>query len=284
VSFKKMRNLFHMLVLYNTILSIIINPIRRAANSFAIQISPPESEDDYRQLASLLVSSFDAPESRCTNGDDNALSKLRGLQWNLYEKSLTEEFTYNRYASMARRMRGKKYCLFVAKMTAEDQEKEEEEEFLADDVVVGNMSPLKRRDNGVVGVIEMGMSLCPPAPGNATIDNCNHTRKLIPTPLIGVICVTCTHQKLGIGMKLINKCEEVARELWREQFICVDVEPDNMRALSLFEMGGYVVEYLDVEKGDVLMRNTTVLRRRRRYVKPHYLLRKRIRNVSDGTT
>lgn len=78
-------------------------------------------------------------------------------------------------------------------------------------------------------------------------------------------------------MKLIHNCEEIARDLWQEDFICADVEPTNTRALSLFEMRGYDA-CLD-EDGDVLMRNATILRRRRVEVKPHYLMRKRIREM-----
>lgn len=201
---------------------------------------------------------------------------IQRLQWDLYEKSLTEEFTYKRYVSTVRRMRGKKYCLLVAKKNVVD-----------DDDVDVSLS-FGRSDDGVVGMVEMGMSLCPTVSTNITTsiatddddhgssNNCNMT----PTPLIGVICVSPTHQNEGIGMKLLQKCEEVARELWKEEFICVDVEPDNTPALSLFHMGGYVVECLDGE-GGALMRNTTILRRRRAEVKPHCLLRKRIRNDDD---
>ena len=83
-------------------------------------------------------------------------------------------------------------------------------------------------------------------------------------------------------MKLLHKCEEVAREVWKEEYICVDVEPYNTPALSLFEMGGYE-ECLDTE-GGVLMRNTTILRRRKAEVRPHLLLRKRIRDDdNDGS-
>ncbi|KAL7426839.1 hypothetical protein ACHAXM_000614 [Skeletonema potamos] len=265
-----MRCLFLFLTSYTTILSLIINPIHHTAYSFTITISPPSSADDYRQLASLLVSSFDAPQICC--GNENALSKIQRLQWDLYEKSLTEEFTYKRYASTVRRMKGKKYCLLVAKRKNDD-----------DDGVVADDVSSERGNGGVVvvGMVEMGMSLCPSDTNITTIDDGgsssnNDSIELTPTPLIGVICVSSTHQKEGIGMKLLNKCEEIAREIWKEESICVDVEPDNTRALALFEMGGYVKCWDG--NGSALMRNTTILRRRREEVKPHYLLRKRIRD------
>ena len=163
-------------------------------------------------------------------------------------------------------MRGKKYCLLVAKKNVVD----------GDDVSLSF-----GRSDGVVGMVEMGMSLCP-VPTNITstttdnADGSSSNSNMTPTPLIGVICVSPTHQNEGIGMKLLHKCEEVARELWKEEFICVDVEPDNGPALSLFRMGGYV-ECLD-DEGGALMRNTTILRRRKAEKKLHYLLRKRIRD------
>eukprot|EP00984_Skeletonema_dohrnii_P014743 scaffold6249_cov119-Skeletonema_dohrnii-CCMP3373.AAC.3 len=268
-----MKSLVLILVSYTTLLSII----HHTASSFSasstttttITISPPSSADDYRQLTALLVSTFDAPQS-CQEDDEVPL--MERLQWDLFEKSLTEEFTYKRYVSLARKMRGKKYCLLVAKQIDED----------SDDVSLSSLGS----SNGVVGMVEMGMSLCPVDANNTSTttddDDMNNSSKeaMSPSPLIGVICVSPTHQKEGIGMKLLNKCEEVARDIWKEEFICVDVEPNNAPALSLFEMGGYM-ESFDGE-GDALMRNTTILRRRRAEVKPHYLLRKRIRDDDDG--
>jgi len=271
-----MKSLVLILVSYTTLLSIIIHPTHHTASSFSassttttITISPPSSADDYRQLTALLVSTFDAPQS---SQEDDAVPMMERLQWDLFEKSLTEEFTYKRYVSLARKMRGKKYCLLVAKQI---------DNMDSDDVSSSSLG----RSNGVVGMVEMGMSLCPVDANNTstTTDddelNKRSAEAMSPSPLIGVICVSPTHQKEGIGMKLLNKCEEVARDIWKEEFICVDVEPNNAPALSLFEMGGYI-ESLDGE-GDALMRNTTILRRRRAEVKPHYLLRKRIRHDSD---
>jgi hypothetical protein len=42
-------------------------------------------------------------------------SKLEALQWNVLDKSLSEELIFKQYTSTVRRMRGKKYCLLVAK-------------------------------------------------------------------------------------------------------------------------------------------------------------------------
>lgn len=298
-----------LLILLSALTFIIINPIHHhAASSFMIIISPPSSAQDYRQLASLLVASFDAPLLQQISGsssDDGGDEKVDGsnyyndklskqllqLKWNLYEKSLTEEFTYKRYVSTVRRMRGKKYCLLVAKKIFD----ESEVEYGVVDSSFGeeNEIPSPNYNNGeVVGLVEMGMSLCPSPTINTTStsssenyssnsnnNNTTKTKCITPTPLIGVICVSPTHQKEGIAMKLIHRCEEIARDLWQEDFICADVEPTNTRALSLFEKGGYDA-CLDEDR-DVLMRDATILRRRRVEVKPHYLMRKRIRDDDD---
>ena len=72
-------------------------------------------------------------------------------------------------------MRGKKYCLLVAKKAN----------------VVDEES-----DDNVVGMVEMGMSLCPTVPTNITSttndnnDGSSNNNSMTPTPLIGVICVS----------------------------------------------------------------------------------------------
>ena len=171
-----MKTLFLILLSYTTIL---LNPTLYTANSFSatttISIKPPASSNDYRQFASLLVSSFDSPQSCWKEQENDISSKIQKLQWDLYEKSLTEEFTYKRYVSTVRRMRGKKYCLLVAKKAN----------------VVDEES-----DDNVVGMVEMGMSLCPTVPTNITSttndnnDGSSNNNSMTPTPLIGVICVS----------------------------------------------------------------------------------------------
>ena len=210
----------------------------------ALIISPPSSAGDYRQLASLLASSFDAPAGQS--------SKIELLKWNMLEKSLTEEFIYKQYVSTMRRMSGKKYQLLVAKEYDEDED--------------GNL----RVGDDIVGMIEMGLSPCPALDGND--DDTDYPELLLrPQPTIGVICVKSTHQKNGIGQALVHKCEYVASQVWNEECIFVDVEPDNNRALEFFETCGYDVN----ELGGIGTRNATVVRRRAAESKPHILLRKK---------
>lgn len=83
----------------------------------AIEITPPRSTQDWKQMASLLVSQ-DAPSAR----NNRPLNS-----W--WERSRTEALVLQRYTTMARKMKGNKYALWVAKS-----------------------------DSNVVGMVEMGLS------------------------------------------------------------------------------------------------------------------------------
>jgi ribosomal protein S18 acetylase RimI-like enzyme len=221
----------------------------------AILITPPTSASDYKRIAALLVSTFDSPDELQSSYNANQPSvqdKWGQFQWNLYERVFTEDFTYRQYVSTARRMRNKKYCLLVAK----------------DDTVIDSSN-----ENEVVGMIEMGMSICPTLVDtnckNRSFANDNISS---PQPTIGVLCTKSTRQKQGIGRALVQKCEQIALEVWKEDHIFADVEPNNLKSLAFFENCGYK-NVLD-EFGMVQIRNTTVFRRRVQEVKPHLLLQK----------
>lgn len=255
--------------------TLSISSSRHTASS-AIIIAPPSSISDYRRLASLIVAAFDDSEPESKERHPSIIpSKWDALKWNIYEKSLTEEFTYRQYASTARRMRGKKYCLLVAK----------EDDFDSEDLS-------KRSDCHVVGMVEIGLSICPSL--SETDVNCSqedehndesesrhrtmdsrYCSESFPQATIGVLCIKSTHKNRGIGRLLIQKCEQVAWELWKERHIFVDVEPNNVDALAFFEKCGYqfCMDRCDMKQ---IMRNTTVFRRRVEDVKPHWLLRKRL--------
>lgn len=158
-------------------------------------------------------------------------------------------------------MRGKKYCLLVAKEYQDD-------------------NALTNSSYDVVGMVEMGMSLCPKS-SYTSIDAEAGTYKSqsavgvtgdSPRPTIGVLCIKSTHQNQGIGRALVQKCEEIVHEVWKEHEIFVDVEPNNKKALAFFTNCGY--EYAIDESEAKLVRDTRVFRRRVEEVKPHWLLRK----------
>ena len=70
-------------------------------------ISPPTTKKDWQQIASLVVKTFDTPSTEA--------SALEKMTWNVMERSLTEESTYRQYVSTARKMKGTKYAILVAK-------------------------------------------------------------------------------------------------------------------------------------------------------------------------
>jgi len=95
----------------------------------ALLITPPSSTRDYRQLASLIANTFDAPTvdlaARASSNQQQRQSKIEALWWNMFEKSLTEELTFKQYCLTARRMRGTKYCLLVLKEYCRDEESDQ---------------------------------------------------------------------------------------------------------------------------------------------------------------
>lgn len=234
-----------------TLLLLTLCSIQQSEIS-ALTISPPTSAKDYRELAVLLI---DAPTDAVESTNMNPIqSKLDALRWEM-ERSLTEEYNYLQYTSTARKMFRKKmkYSLLVAKEYVEDEN---------DNIELR-----------VVGMAEMGVSIC------SILLPSNETSKeemgLRPQPTLGVLCVAPKHQQKGVGQALVDKCEQVAVEWGGEtQYIVVDVEPDNHRALSFFKRCGY--EHQLNEYGEVLLRNATVVRRRKAESRPHYMLRKKL--------
>jgi len=208
-----------------------------------LTISAPSSARDYREIA-ILLNTFDAPTS-------DTSSPIDTIKWNMFERSLTEQYTFNQYIRNARKMRDKKYCVIVAK-----------------EYIIDENDDMKLR---VVGMAEMGMSIiCP-------ISTCSNDKdtKLSPQPTLGVLCVSPNHQQNGVGKALVEKCEQIATDIWKDCNLVVDVDPCNKDALFFFERCGY--DYIsEDDSGEKYTRNTTVVRRRKAESKPHYLLRKNL--------
>lgn len=70
-------------------------------------ITPPRHNSEWNEMVQLIVKTFDAPLH-----DASSIEKIR---WSLFEQSLTEAYTLRQYTQTAKRMRGKKYSIFVAK-------------------------------------------------------------------------------------------------------------------------------------------------------------------------
>jgi ribosomal protein S18 acetylase RimI-like enzyme len=85
-----------------SLVALIVNNV---ANAW--YITPPRHNSEWKEMVQLLVQTFDAPRR-----NSSSLDKLR---WSLAEQSLTEAYTFRQYTQTAKRMRGKKYSIFVAK-------------------------------------------------------------------------------------------------------------------------------------------------------------------------
>jgi len=243
--------LFCILYYTSTILILVPLSVFLLPAVDALIVAPPASSTDYRQLATLLVSTFDAPpqpsSSSSTNQNYVSATKIEAMQWMLYEKSLTEQYTYNQYMSTTRKMRGKKYALFVAK---EYIPPSQDNDHRASYRVVGMVGPVSISEKELVGIMS-----------------------LRPRATVGVLCVSSSHQNQGIGQALVEKCEYIAKNLWNETRLVVEVEPCNGNALRFFDKYGYEGMKRGAD-GGFEMRNATVSRRRKVESRPHFVLEK----------
>ena len=264
------------------------------SKAFAIIITPPSTSSDFRNLASLLVSTFDAP--RLSNS-----SVVEVMKWNMIDKILTEQETYNRYRSTARKMRGKKYALYLAK----EYIVENDDEYFLNSKGKEIQNQYRRATYKVVGMVEMGMTLMP---SNEILPNNKKDPEQIKdeqtdsilTATVGVLCVKSTHHKRGIGHALLTRCEDVARDMWNEDSLCVEVEPDNTNAIQFFRKNGFNYCYEDLKEErnmktneitnsqqmkdeftnkNFMMRNTVVTRKREIELRPHFVLSKQLNNI-----
>lgn len=338
-SHKRFNNNYSFLIATITLVCTCTIDSNKARTNALLIITPPTTSNDFRQLASLLASSFDAPSASSTatttptpppSGKKNLNSKgferilsldekfqsnVEWIYWNLVEKAWTEQYTYNQYVSTVQKMRGKKYALFVAKeYTPTKQEANK-----GDNSTTSGSSLPRVGHGNVVGMIEMGMTIYPTTKNASSTALCggekNHqeqqqqqqleqnnttTKFSLPSqhhliPTIGVICVKSSHQRGGIGKSLVDKCKHVAKNVWNETCLLADVEPSNVGALKFLTdscgfvamSGNFMAE--DDEDGDgrngrgIMMRYTTVSRRRRMESRPHIILYNRLdRMDSDG--
>ena len=205
-----------------------------------LTISAPSSARDYREIAILLTDTFDT---------EGSSSSIELIKWNMFERSITEQYTYNQYIRNARKMRDKKYCVIVAK-----------------EYIIDENDDMKLR---VIGMAEMGMSICP-----ITSSTDDKDTKLSPQPTLGILCVSPNHQQNGVGKALVEKCEQIAADIWNDINLVIDVEPCNENALAFFQRCGYHIS--EDDSGEKHTRNTTVVRRRKAESRPHYLLRKKL--------
>jgi len=180
-----------------TITGFILSLLGRAEKATAFHVTPPTSNNDWKQIAALVVKTFDAPSMENMKDTNNAFNAK--LWWDLVDEKITQRFTYNTFVRNARKLNGKKYAIFVAK-----------------------------NGDDVIGMVELGMALM-----DKSITEAGNVRK--PYATIGVLCVQDEFKKYGVGSALVKKCEHVVNTMWDENEVYVQVEPHNSVAMKFFE-------------------------------------------------
>lgn len=185
-------------------------------------LTPPESLEDFFKLGSLLVETFDEDAGNDEGFVGDFLRK--GLQ------SVAVRRYANKYASTVRKMRGKKHTLILAK---------------------------DRSDDSVVGMVEMGVSayggpsprevvpttsvIKPDEDGDAS----SHPPETMSTRVgevvasIGVLAVSPSYRRSGIGCALVIEAVGTAGRRWSKQSLHAAVEPSNEKALKFFRQMGF---------------------------------------------
>lgn len=215
-------------------------------------VTPPTQREDWKQLTSIVTRSFDAPKS------DGSANIWNQAQWTLVEQHLTYQFTYQHHVQTARKMKGLKYTILVAKAAG--------------------------ADDRVVGVAEIGIKVDNDAMTTTTTtttsgqlqDKDDSNAQQLRRPTIGSLCVDDSYRQQGVGRALISRCEQLVRKQWKEDAIFAEVQVQNDRALNFFQACGY--ELLDRNKQVMV----TVQQRREMKELPHYILRKQLHETEPA--
>ena len=185
-------------------------------------IAPPKVANEWTGLSKLIVDTFDAPKE-----DASAVDKAA---WFLFKKEATERATYQQYVSTARKMRGTKYSVLLAKEAGK-----------------------------VVGMVEVGI---------------NSGDKGEKRPTIGLICVAEGFRQKGVGADLVQRCERLVVDVWKDHKLFAEVEETNEQALQFFESLGF--EMLNDKRVMVNLRRGLQLEER-----PHILLTRTLAPAND---
>jgi ribosomal protein S18 acetylase RimI-like enzyme len=181
-------------------------------------IAPPRVEKEWNQLSQLVVRCFDETlnQNDCIDDSKNEswMEKNWNEQyWNLIGKPRLEKITYRHFVSNARKLQGSKYTVLLAK----DQ---------------GN----------VIGMIEVGVNS-----NNYTTTSSSYSTeiddKLIGTdnmirqrrPTIGLLCVDSKFRNQGVAKELVYRCEQIVSNIWKDDVIYAEVQPENFKAMSFFQ-------------------------------------------------
>ena len=229
------------------ILTTVLRTVNSLARSIVLDqyaIGLPSSLRDFQQVGSLLVDVFESPSSP-TDG----LSLAGDTIWSFVGRPVSIRQATNQYVATARRMKGKKYTMAVAKVLKKDDGDE-----------------TASADGDVVGMAELGISALPAAAQRFRLDSVG----AVSAATVGVWAVSPSARGCGVGRELVLRCESVALS-WGEEYIYAAVEPGNDAAVRLFQYLGYK-DFLGGECTPVKIRE-----RLRMYERPHLLFRKDLR-------
>ena len=240
-----------------------------ASVSAAWYVTPPRSNRDWQELAQLVTDTFDAPRSIMKS--EKALSIADQIKWNLVERPLTKQFNYRQYVETARRMKGKKYSILIAKTDSSDAATAQ----VSADLVVGVVEIGIKYD---ATVEEKVVDDDDDDDDNSTGQNGTSLQGTIAArrPTIGSLCVHPDYQTQGVGRALVNTCEKLIQSQWEEDTIYAEVQLLNANALAFFDACGYQSIQKNPTQDDAVVMMVPLQRQRKLEVLPHYLLSKRL--------
>jgi len=183
-------------------------------------VSVPIAVQDWQGLASLLVDSFD---------------ENRSAPW--WQQPLLRTNIYRHYVQTARRLRGKKYAIHLAK-----------------DAISGQ----------VIGIAEVGRSAIA---SSKQVDPSSRDTKVVTT--VGVLAVHPQARRYGIARRLLEQCLETAT-LWESSHLFVEVEPTNHVMMACLDS-------LSFSRVSDALINVPVMRRgTEKELRPHVVYRREV--------
>ena len=200
-------------------------------------ITPPKSRSDWVQMSKLMVLCL--PET--------PPNLFLDISWILYQQYRTQQQIYEQLVRNSRAMQGMKYAILLAKEP-----------------------PKNGRSGKVVGMIEFGVSMA--RSNNSTFNQQPDQRRLL---MIGTIGIDPRYRKLGIASALIQKCETVVQQQWKETEIYAHIEETNHVASQCFTKLGYSTSTTNEGTTAACVDYISVRRRHKVECAPHLLFTKK---------
>ena len=242
-------------------------------------ISGPTRRQDYEDVGRLLCEVFDDQADQAEVLALNASSKsssgagtavMSNMLWNAGITKTAAQYLYtNRYISNARKMRGKKYALLVAKSFGASDKNDKNGNIKSNN----NDNSRAIKPGQVIAMAEVGVSRYPILSdligGSSSSEDDRDETDVLAS--IGVICVAESQRRSGAASQLLETAESLARRRWNETSLYAAVEESNNDALRFFDAAGY-------EDSGLAVRAEVSERMRKGEMRPHILLQKRLRS------